>query len=768
MSNLVLVESPAKAKTIEKYLGKGYKVQATVGHIIDLPSNKLAVDIEHKYEPEFDVMKGKSKIITSLKKAVKANKDGDVYLAMDPDREGEAIAHHVVSALNLKSQHTYRVTFHEITKSAIQEAMKKPGDIDDNLVQAQFARRVLDRLVGYKVSGVLWKKMWYGLSAGRVQSVALRLIVERERLRKAFKPEEYWDVDGLFLVHSKFIGKDATGKKSKEPENLEECSAKKARLDKQNGKNFLPASKKEIDDLRKAVEGQDAVVSEVKEKKVKSSPYPPFTTSTLQQAGNNLFGFSAKKTMAVAQILYQAGYITYMRTDSVNLSKKAISGARKVIKEKFSEKYLPKEPNYYKRKSKLAQEAHEAIRPTDFGRSVAFVKKNIGKDAGRLYDIIWKNTLASQMVSQQLERLHVVLSVNGRDKRKYTFKMTGQKVLFDGFRKIWEGKNGAKQDTTQELSNLSKGDKYKLDKLEVEQKWTKPKARYTEASLVKQLENHGVGRPSTYASIISTIMNRGYVKKDGRSLFPTDVGEVVCGFLEHYFKRLVDYEYTAKVEEDLDKIATGDVEYFPFVDSQYKPLVKEIDEVMEGVDKSDVVVLGKSDEKCPDCGGEMVVKIGKYGKFLSCAKFPKCKGIKSLDGEDSENVLSVEGLNKEKYQIPKKCPECGAKLKLKMGRYGKFWACEKYPKCKGTVPMLLKEKCPKCGEALVERKGRWGKMFTGCSGYPKCKYIKKKTPKAKKIEKKKVKKKNGVKKQKGAKKKSRKKVSTKKLSSRSK
>ncbi|MBD3329423.1 type I DNA topoisomerase [Candidatus Dojkabacteria bacterium] len=701
--NLVLVESPAKAKTIEKYLGQDYKVKATMGHIIDLPSKGLSVDVENKYEPDFAVIKGKKKIINELQKHLPEN--GKVYLAMDPDREGEAIAYHAANALKLEDSDYSRITFNEITKTAVNSAIKKPGKIDKDLVEAQFARRVLDRLVGYKVSALLWKKMWYGLSAGRVQSVALRLLVERERLIQKFVPKEYWDI----------LGKFADGKSKLEAE-LSKINDKKAKVE----------SEKEAKTVEKSVVGKKFKIIDVNKREVSRRTYPPYTTSTLQQAANNLMGFSSKRTMAVAQRLYQAGYITYMRTDSVHLSKGAVDAARQAVKAKFGEKYIPKKPNYFKNKSRLAQEAHEAIRPTDLSTSLDEVKSKIGKDGGKLYDLIKKRTLACQMVPKKIELATVTLQVEGADGRVYEFKLTGQKVLFDGWKRVWGGDDGSSKDTLQEIKDLKEGMEFTCEELVMEQKWTKPKARYTEASLVKALEKYGVGRPSTYSSIISTIISRGYVVKDRRNLIPTDVGMVVVGFLEKNFGKFVDYDYTAKVEEDLDKIAEGKVEYVPFIDGQYKPMMEVIGKVDKSVDKQDVLVLDDSEYKCPKCGAKTIVKLGRYGKFISCSKFPECDGMLDIEGKEVGAGISIDKIDTDKYQVPKKCPKCEKKLILKEGRYGKYWACEDYPKeCKGTVPMLLKEECPECGEALVERKGKWGKMFIGCSGYPDCRYIKK-------------------------------------------
>jgi DNA topoisomerase I len=693
MRNLVIVESPAKAKTIEKYLGKDFSVMATIGHVIDLPKSKLAVDIDNGYKPEFTTIKGKGTVISKLKKAVP--KEGKVYLAMDPDREGEAIAWHVAEALRLKSPK--RVVFHEITKDAVVNAIHKSGNIDENLVQAQIARRVLDRLVGYKVSNLLWKKIWYGLSAGRVQSVALRLIVEREEERDAFEPKEFWD---FYVV-------------------LEEKNSKKvvvkAKLFKLNGKKYVPKSEKEVLEVEKDIKGKDFNVFSVEKKESKKYPMPPFTTSTLQQAANNLLGLSSKRTMALAQILYQAGFITYMRTDSFNLSSQAIDAMRGLISKKYGAKYLPEKPVYYKSKAKLSQEAHEAIRPTDFGVSSEDIKKKFGASEAKLYDLIYRRALACQMSPCVSEKLDVVFRVDAEKEKEYDFNVKAEKVLFDGFTKVMSFKS-SEESEYQEISDIVKGQIFKDKEIIKEQKFTKPRARYTEATLVKALEKYGIGRPSTYSSIISTVQDRGYVVKEGRYLVPQDIGRVVNGLMKSSFDRLVDYDYTAKVEDDLDNIATGKVEYEPFIDKEYTTLEKELKKADKEVEKEDVVILGSSDEACPECGGKMVERLGRYGKFLSCAKFPECKGMKGSD---------MEELDKEKYAEPKECPKCKKGLTLKVGKYGKFWACEGYPDCKGTVPLLLNEECPECGKNLVERRSRWGKTFIGCSGYPDCKYIKK-------------------------------------------
>ena len=689
--NLLIVESPAKAKTISKFLGDDYKVMATVGHVIDLPKSKLGVDVENEYEPQFETIYGKGKILKELKAALP--KDGQVYLAMDPDREGEAIAWHVKNFL--KVPNVKRATFHEITKEAVQEALESSSVVNENLVEAQKARRVLDRLVGYKISELLWKKIWYGLSAGRVQSTALRLIVEREEERESFVPKEYWE----FFVD---VVKDS--------EKL------RIKLVKKDSKKYIPKTGKEVNTLKELLGESRYVVVDITKKEQKKNPYPPYTTSTLQQSANNVLGYSAKRTMALAQTLYQAGYITYMRTDSVSLSKKAIGQIRDVILKKYGREYLPESARYYRTKSKNAQEAHEAIRPTDFNISKSEIERKFGTFEAKIYDLIWKRAISSQMNEKRVESLVVYFEPEEKLKNIYTFSVTAQKVLFDGYRVVY---GGSKEDELlQEISGIAKGEIFDRERFVTEQKFTQSKARYTEASLVKKLEELGIGRPSTYATIISTIQARDYVSKDGKYLFPNDIGRVVTHFLKSNFKDLVDYKYTASVEERLDKIASGTVKYVPFIDKEYKPLMASIESADSNVKKEDVVILEKSNEKCTECGSDMVVKLGRYGKFLSCSKFPECKGMKDLSGGE-------ENLDFKKYARPKECPECSSALVLKNSKYGKFWACERYPECKGTLPLLLNEVCPECGKNLVERRSKWGKTFVGCSGYPGCKYIKK-------------------------------------------
>lgn len=708
---LVVVESPAKAKTIGRYLGDGFTVFATMGHVKDLPKSKLAVDVENDYEVTYHVIKGKKKIINDLKKKLPKNHN-DVFLALDPDREGEAIAAHVAEELKLKNPS--RVVFHEVTADAVREAIEHPRSINEDLVDAQKARRVLDRLVGYKLSELLWKKIWYGLSAGRVQSVAARLIVEREREREAFVPKEFWEIFAHLLTEAE------------EPVV--------AKLAKRDGKKYVPKDKKQVDTLLSKLEDASWKVAGIEANDKKKYPLPPYTTSTLQQSANNVLGYTAKSTMSLAQQLYQGvhvkgkgnvGLITYMRTDSTNLSSQAVKNIRSEIEANFGKKYLPGKPIFYKTKSRLAQEAHEAIRPTDVTLTPDLVKDSLNPQQHKLYRLIWNRAMACQMTPMIYNEKIVDIDAICKGDERYTFMMKARKIVFDGFAKL-VGTGMIREEGVQEVEAINPDEDLTLKNIETKQKFTKPRPRYSEATLVKALEKYGIGRPSTYANIISTIQSRGYVDKDGRYLFPTDVGFVVNDFLVEHFETIVDYEFTSEIEEELDEVAQGSRKWVPIVREVYEPLEKNIEKKEAEVKKEDVVILGDSDVRCPECGGKMVKRLGRDGVFLSCAAFPECKGMLSTEGKTLEQTVDLK-----KYVGQKKCSECGGKMILKKGKFGTFWACENYPDCKNTVPMLLHEKCPECGEHLVERKGKWGKMFVGCSGYPKCRYIKKEPKKDK-------------------------------------
>jgi DNA topoisomerase I len=709
---LVVVESPAKAKTIGRYLGKEYVVRATMGHVKDLPKSRLAVDTEKNYKVEYEVILGKKKVLSELKRLLPRN-EKDVYLALDPDREGEAIAAHVAEELKLK--HPKRIVFHEVTQSALQEAIDHPREVNEDLVDAQKARRVLDRLVGYKLSGLLWKKIWYGLSAGRVQSVATRLIVERERERLAFVPKEFWEVRATL--------------------EGEEKNKVVAGLEKKNDKNIVPASKKEVDEILKELDGAQWTVSAVDTQEKTRSPLPPFTTATLQQSANSFLGYSASTTMKTAQQLYQGvkisgqgqiGLITYMRTDSTALASQAVDAMRKEIGRMFGEEYLPEKAVFYKTRSRLAQEAHEAIRPTDVSIHPDQVKDSLSDQQYKLYKLIWNRAVACQMMPMRYSESVVGVDALCKSGTGYLFTLTGREIVFDGFAKVL-GTWLIREEGMQEIGTLTKDDVMKCLGIETEQRFTKPKSRYTEATLIKALERRGIGRPSTYATIISTIQGRSYVAKDGRYLFPTDVGMVVNDFLVAHFPLVVDYDFTSEVEQDLDDIAQGEKKWVPVIDDVYAPFEKILKEKEKSVKKEDIVILGTSDVKCPLCKGKMVERLGREGRFLSCAKFPECKGMLGIDGKSLEQIVDLK-----KYEKAEACEKCGGKMVLKRGKYGQFWACENYPTCKETGPLLLKEKCPTCGSPLVERKGKWGKMFIGCSGYPACTYIQKNKPEIKK------------------------------------
>ena len=688
---LVIVESPTKAKTLSKILPQSYSIKASMGHIRDLPKSGLGVDVEKDFTPVYEVPSKAKKVLTDLKKTAKEAEE--VVLATDPDREGEAIAWHLEELLRGKKDTRVfsRVVFHELTKEAIEKAFKNPGKIDLDLVDAQQARRILDRLVGYKLSPLLWKKVMYGLSAGRVQSVAVRLVVERERERQAFNPEEYWGVLGEFQ----------NGSKKKIWAELSEIKGKKVEINNGEAAEKIKAE---------ALNGIYSVVS-LKKSERKKNPYPPFKTSTLQQAMANIYGFNAKKTMRAAQGLFEKGYITYHRTDSLSLSPHFINEARELIKKRFGDTYLPETPNLYKTKSANAQEAHEAIRPTS---AHALPSKSIGLvgDEFKTYSIIWLRSLECQMNPSIYEQTSLSIgSVEG-----YIFKATGSTVLFEGWLAVSKmvGVKEDEEETPSILPELAEGTKMKLLEIKNEQHFTQPPARYNDASLIKKMEELGVGRPSTYAPTLSTIQDRKYVLREGRYFYPNDVAYVVVDLLIAHFPEIVDYNFTALMEESLDKVAEGEVQWVPVIREFYKPFEKKILAKDKELNKRDVTNLGDSEEKCPECGRVLVFKLGKFGKFLSCSGYPDCKYAKPLE------PLNGPGGEDEDFG---KCDKCeDGIMVLKQGRFGKFLACSNYPKCKNTKPFLDKVgmKCPKCGEGdVVKKKAKW-KEFYGCSRYPDC------------------------------------------------
>ena len=681
---LLIVESPSKAKTIGKYLGDEYVVRASVGHVRDLPkSNKQAIDIPGGFIPHYEISKGKEEVVSEIDALAK--KASEVLLATDPDREGEAIAWHIKEACGLKKPK--RIVFHEITKNAIEEALKHPRVIDENLRVAQEARRVLDRLVGYDLSGLIWKKVRYGLSAGRVQSPALRILVEREREIKAFIPEAYWTLTA----------------KVKTQGNAElELACTEEPRDESVVKNILKVGRT-----------NQWIVREVKESEVGRTPKAPFITSTLQQAASSRLGFAPSRTMGVAQKLYEKGFITYMRTDSTTLS----LDAQKVILAEIAKRYGAGagEARIFKTKSKNAQEAHEAIRPTD----VTKTSLGINPEEKKLYELIWARTVASQMVDAKLARTTILANV--RDFSIPNFSVTGSRVILPG----WLAADPDARGEDVELPKVKEGEPLILISLNDESKFTEPPARYSEAGLVKELEKRGIGRPSTYASIIKTIVDRGYVLKEGKALRPTDTGEVVSTFLEQNFAHYISDVFTAEMEDKIDDIANGTREYVKTLKEFYGPFLKEV----KSKDKIEKITnLGEADpkHKCPKCNGPMIIKLARTGKFLSCKNYPECVGARMFDGTELEDPRDTGEL----------CPKCGkANLVERDGRFGRFIACGNYPKCKyvkkDDTAALLNHTgvpCPICKKGfMTERKGRFG-IFYSCTGYPDCKHAIKARP----------------------------------------
>src|SRR5436190_17028669 len=719
---LVIVESPAKAKTINKYLGKQFIVKASLGHIKDLPKRDLAVDVDNNFEPRYEVIEGKKKLITELKQAAK--KVESVYLAADPDREGEAICYHLQEELNGKKNGPaiYRVMFNEITKNAIKQAFEKPGMVNLHLVEAQQARRVLDRLVGYKISPLLWDKVRRGLSAGRVQTVALRLIVEREREIRAFVKKEYWTLDA-----------DLNAKK---PPLLV------ARLIRQNEVAPEITTQAATDALLANLEGSAYIVKSVGTREKKRNPVAPFITSTMQQESSRKLRFSVKRTMMLAQRLYEGvelgkegsvGLITYMRTDSTRVSEDALKEVRGYIQERYGADVLPASANVYKSK-KEAQDAHEAIRPTSVLHTPDAVAKYLAEDELKLYRLIWNRFVASQMSPAVYDQTTIDVSAKGKDATDYTFRATGSVLKAEGFLKIYEEGKDQRDEEDEELKHklprVVEGEELKLKLLRPEQHFTEPPPRYNEATLVKKLEADGVGRPSTYASILSTIQEREYVIKEGGRFTPTELGMVVTDLLLESFDDIFEVKYTARMEEELDEIEDGKLDWRAAMSEFYEKFDRDLKHAEEHM--TDIKRMEKpTDEICPKCAKPLVIKWGKHGSFIACTGYPDCNYTRELtvDLPDVDKVdLSEQG--DEEY-----CENCGRPMVLKKGRFGTFHACTGYPDCKTTKPIggqqkksdvPLDEKCPQCGNNLVMKHGRYGE-FTACSNYPACKYVKQKT-----------------------------------------
>lgn len=679
MSDLVIVESPAKAKTIKKYLGGNYEVVASMGHVRDLPKSKMGIDFENNFEPQYVDMKGKEDVIKELKKYAK--KSEHVYLATDPDREGEAISWHISNMLGLDINDNNRVEFNEITKSGVKAGMSNPHKIDLDLVNAQQARRILDRIVGYKLSPFLWKKVKRGLSAGRVQSVAVRLIVDREKEVKEFVPQEYWSIDAKFTA----------------PSSRKVFAAKLSAID---GKKAELSNKEETDEVLKRLENAVYTVIDVKKRVTRKQPAPPFITSTLQQEASKRMGFQAKRTMKAAQELYEGveiegmgavGLITYMRTDSLRISDEARDAAAKCIEEIYGKEYLPPSPRVFKSK-KNAQDAHEAIRPSLPELTPDRVKASLTTDQFKIYKLIWERFIASQMANALLDTVSVTIDAEG-----CTFKASGYSVKFDGFTKLYEEKKDSEEENNKMLPPINKEDILKLKEILGNQHFTQPPSRFTEASLIKTMEENGIGRPSTYAPTISTIISRMYVERDGKQLRPTALGEVTTDLMKDHFKHIVDAKFTAKMESDLDGVERGETNWVDTLDVFYKDFDKVLTKAEKAMEGKRVKVPDEeTDVECDLCGRKMVIKIGRFGKFLACPGFPECKNTKKI-------VQATKGT----------CPLCGSKIVLKKSKKGRnFYGCDGYPDCNFmTWNAPVEDKCPKCGSTLFKKGGKSGKLL---------------------------------------------------------
>lgn len=693
---LVIVESPAKAKTIAKYLGEGYKVDASRGHIWDLPEKTMGIDFKNNYEPELEARKPEQKETIKRLRAEVAKAE-QVFLATDPDREGEAISYHLQCALKLDPEAKNRIMFNEISKKAVSRAIQNPRYINRGLVEAQQARRVLDRLVGYTLSPVLCKKIRNKLSAGRVQSAALRIIVDREKEINAFKPEEYWTVTARLE------------KRGKKPQF-------NASLTEKNGKKIKLANKEQCEEALKSLNDGKYVVTNVKKSITSSRPLPPFTTSTLQQDAVNKLKMSSASAMAVAQQLYEGfdiaemghvALVTYIRTDSVRVSDDAIASAREHIVKFFGEKYLPEKPNYFATK-KQAQDAHEAIRPINLDITPASIKNKVQPNQYKLYKLIYQRFLASQSANALYDSVNVSVACN-----EYGLTATGRTPIFDGYLAIYgetksKEKDGEEQNVA--LPELEEGDVLNLIDLKHEQKFTKPPARFTEASLIKTMEEKGIGRPSTYSATMQTLYKRDYVNKERKILIPSNLGIQVTDYLAQYFGEIVDVQFTAEMEDKLDAIEDNNEPWYKIVDSFYQPMLQEVKTAMRG-DK--VVVADEvSDEACEKCGSPMIIRMGKYGKYLACSNYPNCSNIRSLKQTAPPKETEF------------KCEICGAMMLERQGKFGKYLACSNYPNCKNTKPLSqVVAKCPKCGKDVVKRVSKKGAVFYGCTGYPDCDFV---------------------------------------------
>ncbi len=699
MANLVILESPHKATTVKGYLGSGYKVMASDGHVRDLPKSRLAVDVDHDFAVDYINIRGKGELIRSLKKEAKAAKY--VYLATDPDREGEAISWHLATALDLPAEKVRRVTFNEITKTAVKAGMKAPRAIDIDLVNSQQARRILDRIVGYKLSPFLWRTVRSGLSAGRVQSVATRVIVDRENEIRAFVPQEYYTLSAV------------VGTSEKEAFTVRYAGGE--------APHSSLATLAEAEKIVAAV-GKEMTVDAVKKAVRQKAPQPPFITSTLQQEANRRLGFQTARTMRIAQELYEGidlgssfggvnGLISYMRTDSLRISAEAQAAARAYLTEKYGAEYVPEKPREYKSRAG-AQDAHEAIRPSDLHFVPEQIKKYLTADQFKLYRLIWNRFLASQMANAKLDTLTIELSAGG-----YPFRASGYTVRFPGYSAVLEDheeEGDAESGKGLRLPALTKGERLHVFSADPKHHTTEPPARYTEASLIRLFEESGIGRPSTYATIISTILSRGYVVRDGKALRPTELGEQTNTLMTEYFPKIVDLTFTAGMEEELDEIANGKTTVSSVLSGFYKDFAADLANAEEKApDREKETAAQTTDLICEKCGAVMVVKIGRYGKFAACPNYPACRNTKPLTDEKEQKPLKKTG---------EKCALCGADMVIRPGRYGNFYACSRYPECKNTKQIRhpVGVKCPKCGGEILQRSGKNRRIFYSCENYPTC------------------------------------------------
>lgn len=705
---LVIVESPSKAKTIQKYLGREYIVKASVGHIKDLPKSKLGVDPKKGFQPDYQLIPSKAKVIEELKKA--SEKVSELYLATDPDREGEAIAWHIYEELKTRGKKVHRVLFNAITKPAILEAMSHPQELDEAKYNAQQARRILDRLVGYKISPLLWDKVRRGISAGRVQSVALRLIVDRETEIKAFKPEEYWKLEALF---------------AKEGIDF------KANLFKINGKDPEISNQKTMEELLARLEGLTWKISSIEQKERSRKPTAPFITSRLQQEAARKLGFSAKKTMTLAQRLYEGvdlgdlgthGLITYMRTDSVRIEPGALQSVREYIELQFGKTALPSEPNIYKSK-KSAQEAHEAIRPTSLEFTPEKIEPFVEKDEFRLYQLIWNRFIASQMLPAVYDQTAIDIVSNDRTGVQHTFRTTGSVLKFSGFTAVYtegsedDSKTDENAQAALKIPALTESDQVQNKALNPTQHFTLPPPRYTDASLIRDLEEKGIGRPSTYASILSNLQDREYVEKREARYYPSELGVVVTELLILSFPDILNTEFTAGMENQLDEIEDGKIEWKATLRNFWKPFEKTLEkakENMKNVKRQEV----PTDVHCDKCNHMMVIKWGKMGSFLACSNYPECKNTQDFTKDDQGHIKIIP-----KEFTDKKCEKCSNPLVVKSGKFGKFLACSDYPNCKFTAPVTLGIPCPECKEGeLSQRQSRYRRVFYSCNRWPQCNF----------------------------------------------